>query len=385
MKKYILFITGINLVFAACEKKNAIPSTTTTKTFNRNSLGGKIYTFAGNGTYGHSGDGGPATAAEIAEPCGLALDASGNIYIADQQNHRIRKVNINGIISTIAGNGIAGYTGDGGPATAAELTFPMGIVVDASGDIYFSDGGTMCNCIRKVNSSGIISTIAGIGGISAGGYSGDGGPANAAQLRTPAGLALDGSGNLYVTDCGNERIRKINTIGIISTVAGGGTNGLGYVGPATSAILYGCEGVAVDDFGNIYIAEYTGKCVRKVNTSGIISNFAGNGAGAPYDISGGYSGDGGPDTAAELFNPTDVKVDGSGNVYIVDADNYCIRKVNTAGIISTYAGNGNVKYSGDGESATAAGIGFSQGIGLDDKGNLYISCLYFCRVRVVYK
>ena len=220
-----------------------------------NSTTGIITTIAGNGIAGYSGDGGLATNAELNNPYGVAVDSNGNIYIADTNNNRIRKVNsTTGIITTIAGNGTAGYSGDGGLATNAELYYPYGVAVDSNGNIYIAD--TYNNRIRKVNSTtGIITTIAGNG---TAGYSGDGGPATNAQLNYPYGVAVDSSGNIYIADTDNNRIRKVNsTTGIITTIAGNGNPGYsGDGGPATNAELYDPSGVAVDSNGNIYIADY---------------------------------------------------------------------------------------------------------------------------------
>lgn len=378
MKKAIYLLVFIAAAFfTSCKKDiSSAPSATNKSSVSRDTVSnnsGKIFTFAGTGTFGYSGDGGPDTAAQLAAPFGVTVDASGNVYIADSQNERIRKVNTNGIISTIAGNGKAGFSGDGGPATAAEFEFPQGIAVDASGNVYISDYDNQR--IRKVNVSGIISTIVGNG---TAGYSGDGGTASSAEINNPYGLAIDGSGNLYIADGGNGRIRKVNTSGIISTVAGNGTGGYsGDGGQATIAAIGSVQGVAVDGSGNIYIADFGDNVIRKVNASGIISTVAGNGG------LGGYSGDGELATAAELNNPSDVVVDGSGNVYIADQSNLRIRKVNTSDIISTYAGGGSSK--GDGGLATAAGINLPQGLGLDNKGNLYIAELYGNDIRIVYK
>ena len=179
-----------------------------------------ISTFAGNGTAAYTGDGGQATAAGLNTPYGVAVDASGSVYISDYNNHRIRKVNTSGIISTFAGNGTAGYTGNGGQATAAELSYPRGVAVDAAGNVYIADYNN--NVIRMVNTAGIISTFAGNG---TQGYTGDGGPATAAALNYPQGVAFDALGNVYIADVSNNRIRKVSTAGTISTVAGNGTAG----------------------------------------------------------------------------------------------------------------------------------------------------------------
>ncbi|NCX94789.1 MAG: hypothetical protein EBX41_00005, partial [Chitinophagia bacterium] len=336
-----------------------------------------ISTIAGNGSHGFSGDGGAATAAGLSNPFGVAVDASGNVYIADRDDHCIRKVNTSGIISTIAGDGYGSggsgrYSGDGGAATAASLNEPVCVAVDASGNVYIAD--THNNRIRKVNTSGIISTIAGNG--SSYGYSGDGGAATAASLYYPYGVAVDASGNVYIS-YNDNRIRKVNTSGIISTIAGNGSNGYsGDGGAATAASLRSPNGVAVDASGNVYFADYYNYRIRKVNTSGVISTIAGNG-------SNGYSGDGGAATAASLYNPQGVAVDASGNVYIADAHNHRIRKVNTSGVITTIAGNGSYGYSGDGGAATAASLADPIGVAVDVSGNLYIADITNVCIRKV--
>lgn len=391
MRPTVTLLTII-IFISSCEKKTTAPTATNNRTIATDTTqkySGEIFTCIGNGndTGSYSGDGGPALKAGISGPGQIKMDASGNIYIADQENHRIRKVNANGIITTVAGNGTKGYSGDGGPAGAAEVADPYGIAIDAAGNVYFSDADAMCNCIRKINTSGIISTVAGIGGIPGGGFSGDGGPAAAAQLNTPMGLAVDRSGSLYIADYANLRVRKINVNGIITTVAGNGkqvfyTDSCGDGGPATTAEV-GATAVALDDSGNLYIADSYDNCVRKVNSTDIISAFVGI-PGNNY-ANNGYSGDGGLATVAQLSNPHDVTVDEIGNVFIADANNNVIRMVNKSGIISTYAGNGNAQYSGDGGPALKAGVGYSEGITVDTKGNLYISELYYNRIRVVAK
>ncbi len=279
---------------------------------------------AGNGQSGFSGDGGAATAAMLEFPQSIALDTAGNLYIADPGTNRVRKVNATtGIITTVAGNGTNGFSGNGGPATAAAL-IAGGIDLDANGNLYIAAG----NMVRKVNAStGVITTIAG-GGSSLG----DGGPATSAQFCNTSALALDSAGNIYVADfCGN-RIRKINASNqIISTVAGNGTVGFsGDGGLATAAQINSVEGVRVDSAGNIYIADTSNGHVRKVNAStGIITTFAGTG-------SFGFSGDGGQATLAQMGDPKDVALDSAGNVYIADG-NHRVRRVDTGGIISTVA------------------------------------------------
>lgn len=330
-----------------------------------------ISTIAGDSAQGFSGDGGQATAAELNYPYGVAVDASGNVYITDGSNERIRVVNTSGIISTFAGiGGGGGFYGDGGPATAAELYLPECITLDALGNVYFADQTNQR--IRTVNTAGIINTIAGNGITS---YSGDGGPATAAELHAPAGVALDASGNIYIADLGNQRIRIVNTSGIISTFAGNGAQGFyGDGGQATAAELNRPSAVALDASGNLYIAEAGNNRIRKVNTSGIISTIAGNGTGN-------FSGDGGPATDAEINNPFDVTIDTSGNIYIADHGNNRIRMVNTTGIINTIAGNGTANYSGDGGPATAAELKSPYGVAVDASNNIYIGDSFNQRIR----
>ena len=319
-----------------------------------------ITTVAGGNTAGYSGDGGQATNAELSQASGVATDAAGNLYIADFSNSCVRKVNTNGIITTVAGNGIVGYTGDGGPATAAENNYVNSVAVDIFGNFYLTNG----NNVRKVNTSGFISTCAGNGVT---GFSGNGGAATAAELGSAIGIATDASGNLYMADYFDNCIWKVNTSGIISVVAGKGSLGAGFSGdggPATAAELRSAFDVAVDPAGNLYIADYYNYRVRKVNTSGIISTIAGTGVS-------GYFGDGGPATAAEFSYITGVSLDAIGNIYVSDFLNYRVRIINTSGIISTFAGNGIGGYSGDGGLATAAELTV-YGTASDASGDLYI-------------
>jgi RHS repeat-associated protein len=322
---------------------------------------GIITTVAGNGESGFSGDGGDATAASLSSPSGVAVDASGDLYIADTQNHRIRKVS-QGIITTVAGNGESGFSGDGGDATAASLYYPSGIAAASSGDIYIATN----NSIRKV-SQGIITTVAGNGDY---GFSGDGGDATAASLYFPSGVAVDALGDLYIADTYNHRIRKVSQ-GIITTVAGNG--GLGFSGDggdATAASLYYPSGVAVDASGDIYIADTWNHRIRKVS-QGIITTVAGNG---DY----GFSGDGGDATAASLYFPSGVAVDALGDLYIADTQNHRIRKL-SQGIISTAAG-GNMR---DGVSSTSASLYYPSGVAVDALGDLYIADTQNHRIRKV--
>jgi type IX secretion system substrate protein/NHL repeat-containing protein len=321
-----------------------------------------ITTIAGNGTAGYSGDGGQATNAELNNVGNSVCDAAGNIYITDSGNNRIRKVNTSGIITTIAGTGTFGYSGDGGQATNAELNSPFAITFDAFGNLYFSE--TNNYVVRKINTLGIISTVAGNG---TAGYSGDGGPATSAELNYPISVIFDSEGNLYMADVLNHRIRKVNTNGIITTIAGNGTGAYsGDGGQATNAEIHLPHGLTTDAVGNIYIADMDNSRIRKINTSGIITTIAGTGTF-------GYSGDGGQATLAELSAPVAVSFDATGNLYIADNGNNRIRKINTSGIISTIAGNGTGGYSGDGGQATAAELHFPYGETFDLAGNLYIT------------
>ena len=341
-----------------------------------------IDTVAGSGPTGgyggaFSGDGGPATQARLQNPLGVALDVHGNLYIADAGNQRIRKVDTRGIITTVVGNGISGYSGDGGPATQAKLRGPSDVAIDAAGNLYIADGANYC--IRKVNTNGIITTVAGIG--TRAGYSGDGGPATQALLSVPRGIAVDAQGNLYIADSDNHRIRKVDTNGIITTVAGNGTAGFGGDGgPASQARLGGPRDVFVDAQGTLYIADYGNHRIRKVDTNGIITTVAGNGTA-------GFGGDGGPATEAELYWPGGVAVDSAGNLYIADKDssnnNNRIRKVDTSGTIITVAGTGTHGFSGDGGPAIEAQFYAVNQLAIDDSGNLYIADYWNHRIRKV--
>ena len=371
---------------------------------------GTITTVAGNGQAGYSGDGGPATAASLNGPGDVAVDAAGNLHVADSSNYRIRKVTTTGMITTLAGNGGYGYGGDGGPATAASLSWPAGVAVDPAGNLYVAD---LFNYrIRKVTPAGTITTVAGNGQY---GYSGDSGPATAASLNQPSGVAVDAAGNLYIADTLNNRVRKVTSTGTITTVAVGGS-GLGDGGPATAASLWWPSGVAVDAAGNLYIADTYNFLVRKVTPGGTITTVAGglyyphgvavDAAGNLYiadthnhrirkvtsggtittvagDLWQGHSGDGGPATTASLNYPVGVAVDAVGSLYIADSGNYRIRKVSPAGTITTVAGNGQHGYSGDGGPATAASLNSPRGVAVDAAGNLYIADYGNSRIRKV--
>ncbi len=446
---------------------------------------GDLSPVAGNGTAGYSGDGGPATSAQLNDPEGIAVDQAGNLYIADVGNAVIRKVsngtittmgsaggfagrgasigiavdsagnvyvpdtNANRVIklppggpaTTFAGNGSSRYySGDNGSAIQAELFLPHGVAVDAAGNVYIAD--SLHNAVRMVSPGGIITTVAGGNGIS--GYNGDGIRATTAQLNSPMEVAVDAAGNLYIADTGNSRIREV-TRGVISTIAqtdtdnitvdaagnvyaavlaanwqvievsngtvtviAGGSQTTGGNGPATSAQLDGPQGVAVDGSGNVFVAD---TCLREVS-NGAIADVAGqtsprglamDAAGNVYVADGnlvkmvtpagvvttvagtgtpGYNGDNIPATSAQLYGPGAVAVDSAGNVYIADTLNNRVRKV-SGGVITTVAGTAVGGYNGDGMAATAAEVGMPEGIAVDSAGNLFIADFLNYRVREV--
>lgn len=340
---------------------------------------GGLTRYAGTCRPGYSGDGGPAVNAQIFAPAGLTTDPAGNLYIADAYPHEyIRKVSTSGIITTVAGNGISGYTGDGGPATSAGLALgrpPANIAADASGNVYIAEFSAAR--IRRISANtGVITTVAGTG---KNGFSGDGGPATAAQLGLPQGVAVDAVGNIYIADSGNNRVRRVSTSGTITTAAcGGGSGSSGDGGPAASASCHPTA-IAVDSAGNLYITDQTNARVRKVTaTTGIITTIAGGGPLGSFS----FGGDGGPATKANFNQPYAAAVDQAGNVYIADQGNYRVRKVSTAGTITTVAGNGT-GYSGDGGPASSAQLYFPSGVAVDSIGNLYVADTNNYRVRKI--
>jgi len=343
-----------------------------------------ITTVAGNGSWGFSGDGGQATAARLAGPSGLALDAQGNIFIADQTIQRVRKVTAStGVINTLADNGLGGYSGDGGAATSSQLHSPFGVGVDSQGNIYIADWSNYR--VRKVNAiTGIITTVAGNGIYS---FSGDGAVATSAGLSAPCGVVVDTQGNIYIADSGNNRISRVDAItGIITTIAGNGTPSYsGDGGPATTAGIRYPVGLTIDAQGHLLIADRNNHRIRKINLStGIITTVAGIGTPA-------FSGDGGQATIAALNFPTGVASDAQGNLYVADKDNHRIRIVNATGIISTLAGNGFTttnqssqvigSYSGDVGPAIAASLNYPTSLAINAQGEIFIADHYNARIR----
>ncbi len=325
-----------------------------------------ISTVAGNGTAAYSGDGGMATSAELSDPAGVSMDGAGNMYIADFYNNCIRKVSSSGTISTFAGTTLSGFSGDGSAAISAQLYQPYRTAADGSGNVYIIDRGNWR--VRKVNASGIISTFAGNG---TSGYTGDGGAATAAEVFA-GGIAVDASGNVYIG--ASTCIRKISTSGIITTIAGNNTSGYaGDGGPATAAQFNNANDLTFDAAGNLYICDQAR--IRKINTSGIISTIGGNGTT-------GTSGNGGLATAAQI-DPTGITIDVAGNIYFTQTNEQIVRKIDAAGIISTYAGNGSMGFSGDGGAATSAEFQFPSDVALDASGNLYICDQNNSRIRKV--
>ena len=332
---------------------------------------GNMTQFAGTGESGYDGDGGKATDAKLKLPAGLTFDKRGNLYIADRNNHCVRKVDTRGIITTVAGNGKAGFSGDGGKATEAMLKHPSGIAVDDKGNIFISDRSN--DRIRVVNSKGIISTYAGNG---IDGAKGDSGPATKAQLSKPFGLALDKKGNLFIADRKSNRVRMVTPQGILHTVAGdGGFFFSGDNGPAYRASVAGPTGVVVDKNGILYIADRNNNRIRSVDTQGMIRTVAGTGT---QD----YNGDSELARDSNLHLPFGVALDPDGNLLVIDRSHYRIRKIDPRrGSIKTVAGNGLKMFKGDGGPATGATLSFPQGLTVDKNDNLLISDKGHYRIR----
>ncbi len=335
--------------------------------------GQTISTIAGNGVASNTGDGGLATAAKIDYPLGGMFDKNGNYYFTTgNSGHSIRKIDPVGNIFTVAGTtSVSGYSGDGALATNAKLNNPQYVAIDPFDNVYISDA--INNRIRKITlSTGVITTFAGNG---TAGYSGDNNIATNAMLNNPLGLSFDKSGNLYIADALNNVIRKVNTSGIITTVAGNGIPGHSVINgvAATSASIL-AYGLCSDTFSNIYIADGYG-AVYKVNSNGIITYFAGTGTN-------GYSGDGGKATDAQVA-PYLIAMDNYGNLAVCERDVHRIRIVNNAGYINTIVGNGVPGYSGDFGPANLAQVNYPGGVAFDSCSNLYITEGHGFRIRKV--
>ncbi|MDP7058589.1 MAG: NHL repeat-containing protein, partial [Nitrospinaceae bacterium] len=289
--------------------------------------------------YKYLGDGQPGTSVVLTLVDGITTDPEGNIYLSHRSQNRIRKVSPDGIITTVAGTGIAGYEGDGGPALKASLNFPAGLVF-YNGSLYIADRNN--HRVRKIDSDGIITTVAGTG---VPGCCEDGGPATWAPLHFPSDVDFDSSGNFYISDRSNNRIRKVDTNGTIMTVAGLGKPGFGGdFGPATGALLKYPFGIFLDGEGNLFIADRGNNRVRKVDQRGIITTVAG-------DSTHSFGGDYGPANQSSLAYPTDVVVDSAGIIYIADRNNNRIRKVDKLGVITTFMGFSEKEFNGDNEIA----------------------------------
>ena len=337
-----------------------------------------ITTFAGNGSEeetGQNGDNGDALEAQCL-PFDVAADAAGNLYIADVKDHTIRKVDaLTGVITTVAGNGTAGFSGDNGPAMEAQLLAPFCVEVDSFGNLFIADTGNQR--IRRVDAT--TQTITTVAGDGVGGFGGDNGPATEAQLYTPLGITVDVLGNLYVSEGSNHRIRKIDTNGTITTIAGNGTNG--FTGDnmlATDTALNGPWGLVTDDENNLYFSDSTNSRVRRIDAqTGFITTVAGDGTNA-------FSGDDGDASLAQLNGPVGVEMDANGNLLISEDGSDRIRQINlTTNIITTLAGNGMEGFSGDNGAPLEAELTDPLGIAVDPYGNLFISDRGNYRVRKV--
>jgi uncharacterized protein (TIGR03437 family) len=326
------------------------------------SADGLFSTAAGNGSVSFSGDGAQATVAQLNVPGGIAADSAGNFYIADSLNHRIRKISASGVITTVAGTGAAGYSGDGGLATNAQLNGPMGVAADAFGDLFIAD--TRNNRIRKVTNTGIIYTVVGNGNA---GFFGDGGLGPLAAVHAPQSVTVDAAGNLYIADTANHRVRMATPTLIIQTIAGSGRAGFsGDGGPAVNAQLNSPAAVALDSAGNVYIADRDNGRIRVLSPSGVIATAAGS-----ANTNG--IGDGGPAASAQLAAPQGIAVDAAGDLLISDTGHNRIREVFPNGTIFTIAGNGNCCYSGDGGIAAGAQFNAPLGLAVDGAGNIYVA------------
>lgn len=339
----------------------------------------RLGTLAGNGIRGFSGDGGPARQAELSLPSGIAADAAGNVYVID--GRRVRRIATDGVIATVAGTGNPGFGAEGGAAQSADLNlyvqsasaFAQGLAVDGEGNLFLAE--LAGHRVRRVGAR--IANITTVAGTGTDGDQGDGGPASAARLSAPAGLAAAPNGDLYISDSAVNVVRRVDASGRISTVAGsrqGGQAGDG--GPATQARLRGPQGLALDGDGNLYIADTSNHRVRKVTPAGVISTFAGSGTA-------GFSGDGGPATAAALNFPSAVATDRKGNLYIADTENDRVRRVDASGVITTVAGSGRTGFDADNVYPTRAALNRPLGVAVDGSGRILIADTGNNRVRWV--
>jgi sugar lactone lactonase YvrE len=339
-----------------------------------------IDTDAGTGVRGFSGDGGPANEADLHRPFGVAVNAAGELYIADTLNYRVRKVDASGTISTVAGDGVAGFAGDGGPATSGRLNQPQGLAFDTAGNLYIADVGNQR--VRKVDTGGTITTVAGSG---AQGFAGDDGPAVDAAFQFPVAVTVDADGDLFIADQNNHRIRKVDPAGTITTVAGTGVAAYsGDGGPATSAQLNAPRALDADADGNLYVADTFNHRIRRVDTTGTITTYAGSGIGAFY-------GDGGPATSAGLQHPRGLEMTAAGVLVIADTNNAAVRAVLADGSMITLAGYACAPnwppcagFDGDGDVPTEAMFDFPQDVAADADGVLYIADERNDRVRKIY-
>ena len=333
---------------------------------------GTITTIAGNGIAGFSGDGGPALESSLNFPAGLVFDKE-NLYVADRNNHRIRKIDSKGIISTVAGTGIPECCNDNGLAVEAHLYFPSDIDVDTEGNLYISDRSN--NRIRKVNSDGIITTMAGLGKP---GYGGDFGPADKALLKYPFGISLDNKGNFYIADRGNNRVRKIDQRGIITTIAGDGTHSFGGdYGPANQSSLAFPTDVTVDSLGTVYIADRNNNRVRKIDRLGVITTLMGLSQTE-------FNGDNEISAETTLHLPFALALNGEDRLLVVDRNHFRVREVRLqSNQVETVAGNGTFLFRGDGGPGGGATLEAPSGIAVDSKGNVLFADRLHQRIRRV--
>jgi sugar lactone lactonase YvrE len=336
---------------------------------------GRIETFAGTGVKGYAGDGGPALQALLNEPFMCAFDTAGNLYVAEAINHCVRRIDrATGIITTVAGTGAPGYSGDGGPAVRATFNQPYSLQVDDRGDLYIVD--RLNAAVRKVDAAtGIITTVAGTGEP---GFGGDGGPGPRAQLREPNDCFLDGRGGLLIADIQDQRVRRLDLrTGIITTFGGTGEKARAGDGrPAAAASIMGARAVCMDGRGQTYICEREGNGIRRVDASGVMSTYAGTGER-------GYAGDGGPALAATWGAPKAIRCDRHGNLLVVDTENHAIRRIDAVTAVVTTIAGGRRGGEGDGGPATSAGLDRPHGCDVDAEGNIYIADSNNHRVRVV--